>query len=1723
MSQAPDLDRLCSHYGVAVSYEDADGQARPVPEGTRRALLSALGVAVGDAETERQSLDAALDAEWARVLPPVVVLWEGADALEVEVALPQERETRRLRWVLQEETGDTREGTLGPDSGRGARRRVIAGQTWVRRRVTLTVPSRPGYHRLELRSGADGSLLATATVILAPRRCYLPEGLSGERRPWGLATALHGVRSTRNWGVGDFTDLTRLVELTARAGAGVLALNPFHALFTRQPERCDPYAPSSRTFLNWLYIDVEAIPELAECEQARTEIGRDDFKALLRALRSASLVDYAAVARAKLGVLERLYRHFGEHHLGPGSLRACAFQAFREEQGEALQRFAVFEALTEAFSDKAGTSSDPKDWPEPYRRVESEEVAGFAREHAARVDFHTWLQWLAAQQLQAVGRRCLDLHLVLGLCPDLALGTAPGGAAPWALPGFYVAGVHVGVPPDDSRPKGQDLGVLPWHPGALRDAAYAPFASVLRANMQDAGALRIDHVTGLMRQFLIPEGAGPADGTYLSYPLEDLLGVLALESVRNRCLVIGDAQDELPQWLMAALEPKGVLLSRPLYCARTGDGGFLRPSEIEPQTVISAANSRLPTLRGFWQGSDLEQGRALKLFDGEQGYEGLLVQRSNDRALLLLALGHEGLLPEEDGVDPVAVPELTPAHVRAIYRYLARAPAKLLLIQTADLLGQTEQTALPGSRDTYPNWRQRQPLEIERWADEPDVQGLLSAMREERGVATVLPQPSREELEGTESFSTAIPRATYRLQLHARFGFAAAADRVPYLAELGISHCYFSPYLKARPGSTHGYDVVAHDQLNPELGSREDYDRLCDTLAAHGMGQVLDMVPNHVGVMGRENHWWLDVLENGPSSAYADFFDIDWEPLRRELQGKVLLPVLGDHYGNVIDSGALRLVYSEGAFRVEYYEHQFPIDPREYPRILAPGRARLRERLGDEDEDLTAFESVVTAFGNLPERGRLDDEAMIERRRDKEIHKQRLAELCGRNADLSWYIQECLRDFNGDENYPADPGRLHALLELQAYRLAHWRVAADEINYRRFFDINDLAALRMENPEAFDATHGLVLDLIAEGRLAGLRIDHPDGLYDPAEYFRRIQEHVAVRKQCGPSAEDNARPLYLVVEKILAGDERLPSDWPVHGTTGYDFAALADALLVDPAGAEPLSESYRDFAGDVRPLADEVYAAKKLVMRNLLSSELNVLASELSRIAEADPHTRDYTLDALRDALMEMVACFPVYRTYISAEGVSTGDRNHVLKAVALARRRSQAADLSVFDFVQDVVLTDIGSGKPDAYRSRVLRLAMKLQQYTGPVTAKGVEDTAFYRYHRLVSLNEVGGAPERFGLALEAFHRANGRQLEAWPHAMLAGSTHDSKRSEDLRARLHVLSELPGEWRTHVERWARLNRRFRRDADGLSLPDANTEYLLYQTLLGVWPLDPVEGEALDALRERIRAYMEKAVKEAKVHTAWRNPNTEYETILGTFVEAVLNPKHNGAFFEDFLSLQRRIARLGLYNSLSQILLRLTAPGVPDIYQGSELWTFSLADPDNRRPVDYELRRTLLGTLGAPSPGLVQALVEGLDDGRAKLYLVRQALALRRSDPDLFEHGDYRPLAVEGPHADRLCAYARTHQGRSVIALAPRLLAGLVPPESEPVSGVGGGPSHPFADAGWESTWIEVPRGTLRNALSGAVVQSSPRKDSFVLSAAEVLRPFPVALLTNEVTTDDRS
>jgi (1->4)-alpha-D-glucan 1-alpha-D-glucosylmutase len=952
-----------------------------------------------------------------------------------------------------------------------------------------------------------------------------------------------------------------------------------------------------------------------------------------------------------------------------------------------------------------------------------------------------------------------------------------------------------------------------------------------------------------------------------------------------------------------------------------------------------------------------------------------------------------------------------------------------------------------------------------------------------------------------------IPTATYRLQLNRDFTFRDAAALVPYLSSLGISHVYVSPYLRARPGSMHGYDIIDHNTLNPEIGTPEEYEDFVAQLHRHGMGQILDIVPNHMGVMGSDNAWWLDVLENGEASEYAEYFDIDWDPIKDELQGKVLIPVLADQYGNELERGKLKLTFDSerGEFSIFYYQHRFPVDPAEYPRILGFQVESLQKQLDSTHQDFLELQSIVTAFSHLPQRRGLSPEQRAERNREKEVQKRRLATLCARASEIRDFLNSNVKAFNGNAEDPHSFDNLHELIKAQAYRLAQWRVAADDINYRRFFDINDLAALRMENDAVFENTHRFILDLVAKGKVDGLRIDHPDGLYDPTNYFRQLQEKLSV------ALAGQNRRTYVIAEKILTGQERLRKAWPIEGTTGHEFANLVNGLFVDRTACEKMGRIYRAFCGRSPDFEDLVYTCKKLILKVALASELNVLANLLSRIALANRHTCDFTLNSLRSALSEVIACFPVYRTYVGGREVSSEDRRYVEQAVTEGRKRSTAADLSVFDFVRRVLLVDIPSGEPEWYARATLRFAMKFQQVTAAVMAKGVEDTAFYRYNRLISLNEVGGDPTKFGITLEEFHRANLERVHCWPNSMLSTSTHDSKESEDVRARINVLSEIPAAWRLRLRRWREWNENKKRVVDGQSAPTRDDEYRLYQTLVGMWPSLPLDDAGWSKFSERIEHCMLKAAREAKAHTSWANTNFAYEGAFSAFVRALLNRAGKNPFLEDFAEFHRRIARAGMFNSLSQCLLKLTSPGVPDIYQGNETWQFSLVDPDNRRLVDYPERARLLEELCSTSqsqqlPNPLKQILHNDDEGKAKLYLTWKTLGVRKTETALFQQGTYIPLTVTGGRSEHVIAFAREHEGRTAIVAAPRLCAALLGQDRDTICD----------EALWGDTYVEIAgadRACYHNVFTGECIPTSENK---TLQIGKLFRHFPVALLISE-------
>jgi (1->4)-alpha-D-glucan 1-alpha-D-glucosylmutase len=913
-----------------------------------------------------------------------------------------------------------------------------------------------------------------------------------------------------------------------------------------------------------------------------------------------------------------------------------------------------------------------------------------------------------------------------------------------------------------------------------------------------------------------------------------------------------------------------------------------------------------------------------------------------------------------------------------------------------------------------------------------------------------------------------VPIATYRLQLTADFNFDAAAAVVPYLKKLGISHLYASPFLKARKGSTHGYDIVDHTQFNPELGGGAGFERLSQALKQHNLSLILDFVPNHVGVHFADNPWWLDVLEWGPASPHAASFDIDWDQLPYRARGGVLLPIIGSSYGEALEKGDIELRYdaAEGSFSAWYFEHRLPIAPERYSEIL---HAIVKQAGADDSAAGKALLALASRHRGLRHPNR--SEAPAFKQELKGIPES--ADIIGRGLDA----------------YRAGPGRsaqittLHHLLERQHYKLGHWRLASSDINYRRFFDVNTLAGLRVEDATTFDGIHTLVRRLIAEDRLQGLRLDHIDGLRDPAQYFQRL--HRLIRDAQGKAK----KPFYMVIEKILGEHEALHSFSGVHGTTGYEWLNVITQVLVDGNGLGPLDEIWRQISNLPPKIEPVLKEAKRRVLETLLTSEFIVLTRLLARIASGHYSTRDYSEDSLRQALELYVLHFPVYRTYLTSTKPTASDRALIAETIEKARADWFAADEGIFDFLRDTLTMDlIAPGRAPHSAPRVRRFALKVQQFTGPMMAKSLEDTSFYRYHRLLALNEVGGDPAAGALPVEAFHRMMLTRAKEWPHGMTATSTHDTKRGEDARARLMALAEIPGEWASAVGRWKIFNAPHLLIAGEMRAPSATFEYMLYQALLGAWPLDQRD----DAFTQRMQAYALKAAREGKQETSWLNPNQAYETGLQTFIARILDRSISGEFLNALEALAQRIALLGALNSLSQITLKATMPGVPDFYQGTEFWDLSLVDPDNRRPVDFSERAGVLASVETPDWA---SLVQSWPNGHLKMAWTRHLLKLRTELDEVFAHGDYQPLEVSGPHRDHFIAFARRHGHDAAItivakSLAPLSQAGRSWPRTESFEGSLNLRGYSIEGIDGGNNAAEVPLSTLLRHLPVAVLKA---------------------------------
>lgn len=961
-----------------------------------------------------------------------------------------------------------------------------------------------------------------------------------------------------------------------------------------------------------------------------------------------------------------------------------------------------------------------------------------------------------------------------------------------------------------------------------------------------------------------------------------------------------------------------------------------------------------------------------------------------------------------------------------------------------------------------------------------------------------------------------IPTATYRLQLNFEFPFDKAEQWVDYFQRLGVSDIYASPIWTARKGSMHCYDVTDHLQVNNELGGETAFKFFSNALTNRGLGMVVDVVPNHMGIMDRSNRQWWDVLENGNCSPYSNFFDIDWRAYKEELHDRVELPTLGQQFGICLENGELKVsVSNDGEFLVHYYETVLPTGPRTWVRILDMVLAELRAQMAADDEDLIELESVVTALGHLPLREDRLACRISERQREKEVCKRRLRVLMEQNPLVGDTIRAVLNEVNGAVGQPHTFDTLELFLEDQTYRLCFWRVAGDEINYRRFFDINELAAIRVELPSVFQHVHALIFRLIREGNIRGLRIDHPDGLLNPPQYFTDLQRGclnaIALQgyESPGPIPDCVESPcaMWVVAEKILEHQERIRPDWAVHGTTGYEFLNLVNGVFVKQENNMPFLRLYSKFVGSGPNYADLKNQCKKLILDTSMSGELYTLSRKLDRISEHNRRTRDFTLQTLQEALAEFIAAFPVYRSYIRPDSttVDEDDRFYIESAIRIAKRRNPATDPTLFEFIGSIVLLqDFEELAADQKRER-LEFVLALQQITGPVMAKGLEDTAFYREYPLSSLNEVGGEPERFGVSTIEFHERCAEQAKLWPHSMISTSTHDTKRGEDVRARINVLSEMPSDWERAIFRWRRLNSRRKLQVEGHHVPTGRNEYLFYQTLIGIWPL--YEEEVTPELTDRMIAYMIKATREAKIWTSWVKVNEEYENALAQFITETLDPAKSAKFLDDFRDFARLIAIRGSNNSLGQVLMKLTAPGVPDFYQGTELWRFDLVDPDNRRPVDYEMRARMLEEVISRQDdrSYLGELISGWKDGRIKLMVTHKGLAFRRAYQHLYRAGTYVPLSAEGEASENVLAYAQTKENEPwAITVVPRLMAQRHFPEDR------------LTDSDfWGETILRLPDNAptrWHNIFTGQDVEANDLR----IPLADHLGAFPVALLVSQ-------
>ena len=1577
---------LADRLGIASHYLDQDGVRVDTGDDVRRAIIEALGFPASDAADVRHSLER-VTARASGVFPPWTVIDSGRAA-----NLPAQGRGG----------GPTAHWTL---SAQGAR--IAEG----RGDATLP-PLQSGYYELHVEP--KGGRVETSHVFAAPSRCHVaaPFDTKGQRG-WGATAQVYGLRSRDDFGIGDFSDVARLASGAAAHGASFLGLSPLHALFTSDRSKTSPYSPSTRLFMEPLYID----PRAVDIDGFDLSDAIERHRAEIEDLRSRGLLDYAAAWRVKAPLLEALHRAF------TSSARRDMFDARRAELGEALDLHATFEALSEHFAAQGLHWSGA--WPEPYQNGKSQAVAAFRAEHRDRVSFHAWLQVVADRQLEAAATEARNAGMEIGLYRDLAVGADRFGSEAWVHPDRYALALSVGAPPDPLGPQGQNWGFPPFHPISLEDQGFAAFRDLVSANMRHSGALRIDHAYQLQRLFLVPPGRTAALGAYVSFPFDALIAILKIESHRHGCMVIAEDLGTGPQGFSDRIMDEGVLSYRILSFER-GEAGSFKPPETYPRDALAAITTHdLPTFRGWLRGFDIDLRSCFGVYDEATADREHLARQKDVRSW-------------RDGLHAAGLSGDFSFAVQArdeALQYLARTPSMLLAVQCEDALNELNQANLPGPSDGHPNWRRRLSGDVEHLVGEGGPLARIGALMADEGRT---PRPRQSRL------ATAPPRATYRLQFHKGFTFAQAREIVPYLARLGVSHVYASPIQAAHPGSTHGYDVIDPRIVNPELGGEEDFDALVETLHAHGLKLLLDIVPNHMGT-GAENPFWFSVLQWGPASPHAGVFDIDWA--RTGADGKIVLPLLGNDLDTLLDKSELQLAFDRrhAAFVIRYHETILPVSPRHYGDLLA----RASARLGVDSRAGQALRRMANAFSDI-----LDLPDTVER---ADALSRGLVALCADQAVAEAVAAVCTS---------TDGDALRGLIEAQNWRAVHWRRTSSDLNYRRFFEINTLAGVRVEDEAVFEVTHSLILRLVAQKKVDGLRIDHIDGLAEPRAYLDRLRAAV------GPG-------FYIVAEKILERSETLP-DWPIAGTTGYDVLNDIDGLLVARDSAAEFRKLYAELTGEKADYERSLVAAKTMLIERSFGAECdNVVALAQAALR---PSTIEGEFDpaSFRRALEAYVVSLPVYRTYAANTELDGAGRAIVDAALADARRMLVAKDRPALDALARLIYG--GDKGLSPAKARLARL--RIEQLSGPVMAKSVEDTLFYRHVPMLALNEVGSSPDEFGLSRDAFDARMNDRAERWPAAMIATSTHDTKRGEDARARLLALTADARSWETTA-------RAFLEATDG---PDANDRYMLLQVLIGALPYELMTKaesapEALDAYATRVEAFFMKALRESKRRSSWTDPDEAYEAAARKCVRDIL--RAGAPAFELVKQKAERLAAPGALNSLAVVILKATLPGVPDFYQGTEFWDLSLVDPDNRRPVDFDARSR---SLQADEAGDLRELLPTWRDGRIKQAIIAKLLQDRSKRPELYALGDYRPK----PSSSGL-AFERVWRGQRLhvqIPLGTELLRSGFTGAEMPGGSV------------WREDKVTLSSGSWRNLLTGRALAMTGE-----MAAAEAAGALPWLIL----------